>query len=134
MAGHPQAEKYKSRHTDKVFSRDARKLLDIDNVDAKCDAIVTASKEGCENLCDKINKVEIGKEALCVADSSLEPALEEAGNYIKSITTEGIEPTTEEIKSQAASKFEELQDQENEKAEKERDAYDAQYEKEHQST
>ncbi len=128
MAGYPQPQKYTAKNG-KVFQYDAREKLAIEDVEAKCNAIVEAAKTGCEAICKEISGVQIGKETLCVADSSLEPALEEVSNYIKSIATEGIEPTTDEILSQAAAKFSELQTEEDERAkadcEAENAAYDA---------
>ncbi len=113
---HPHPQKYTSKRG-KVYEYDARKKLAIDEVDSKCDAIVTAASEGCETICKEISNVQIGNETLCVADSSLEPALEEVGLYIKSIASEGVQPTTEEIKSQAAAAFVNLQNEEDARAE-----------------
>lgn len=129
MAGHPQPQVYRSK-SGKEYSHDAREILAIEDVDSKCDAIVTAAEQGCKDIIKKIKNVQIGKETLSVADSSLEPALEEVGTYIKSIASEGVEPSTEEIKSQAASKFAELQEKEDQKAKEECDAENARWEAE----
>lgn len=126
MASHPQPEKYgPGQYTNKVFQYDAREKLAIDDVDAKCDAIVTAATEGCKNINDAIKNVQIGQETLSVADSSLEPALEEVGDYINSIATEGIQKNLEPVKEQAASAFAKLQEEENARAKADYEAAEA---------
>ena len=82
MAGYPQPQKYVANNG-KVFQYDARDKLAIEEVEAKCTAIVDAAKAGCDTICKEIADVQIGKETLCVADSSLEPALDEISKYIK---------------------------------------------------
>ena len=124
MAGYPQPQKYVANNG-KVFQYDARDKLAIEEVEAKCTAIVDAAKAGCDTICKEIADVQIGKETLCVADSSLEPALDEISKYIKSIATEGIEPTTDEILSQAAAKFSQLQADEDDRAKADCDAENA---------
>ena len=116
---------YTAKDGKKFTAKDASTMLDIDSINKKCDNIVKVAKEGCENLCKKIGNVEIGKEALCVADSSLEPALEEVSNYIKTISSDGIEPTVDQIKEAALAAFNKLQEIENDKAKQECDAYNA---------
>ena len=118
-------ETYTAKDGKKFTAKDASTMLDIDSINKKCDNIVKVAKEGCENLCKKIGNVEIGKEALCVADSSLEPALEEVSNYIKTISSDGIEPTVDQIKEAALAAFNKLQEIENDKAKQECDAYNA---------
>ncbi len=126
---HSQPKVYTSK-SGKKFSHDAREIIAIDEIDKKCDAIVEAASEGCKEICNKIKNVNLGKEALCVADSSLEPALDEISEYVKSIATEGIKPNTDAYKEQAATVFEEKQKEEDEKAKKECEAEDARYEQE----
>ena len=118
-------ETYTAKDGKKFTAKDASTMLDIDSINKKCDNIVKVAKEGCENLCKKIGNVEIGKETLCVADSSLEPALEEVSNYIKTISSDGIEPTVDQIKEAALAAFNKLQEIENDKAKQECDAYNA---------
>ncbi len=121
-------ETYTAKDGKKFTAKDASTMLDIDSINKKCDNIVKVAKEGCKNICTKIENVEIGKEALCVADSSLEPALDEVNRYIKTIASDGIEPTVEQIKEEALAAFNKLQEQENEKAKQECDAYNAKLE------
>ncbi len=127
--GHALPQKYVSKYGN-TFQYDARAKLDIDGVDAKCDAIVEAASTGCETICKAIGEVELGGDALCVADESLEPALEEVSDYIKSIATEGVQPTTDSIKETAAARFEELQQEEDARAEADCAAENAQWEQE----
>ena len=54
----------------------------------------------------------------------------EVSDYINSIATEGIGPTVEQIKSQAASVFEGLQEDENKRAKEDCDAENARWEAE----
>ena len=125
MASRKSPETYTAKDGKTFKAKDASTMLDIDSIDKKCDNIVKVAKEGCENLCKKIGNVEIGKETLCVADSSLEPALEEVSNYIKTISSDGIEPTVDQIKEAALAAFNKLQEIENDKAKQECDAYNA---------
>ena len=116
---------YTAKDGKKFTAKDASTMLDIDSINKKCENIVKVAKDGCDKICTKIGNVEIGKEALCVADTSLEPALEEVDKYIKSIASEGIEPTVEQIKDEALAAFNKLQEIENDKAKQECDAYNA---------
>lgn len=127
--GHPQPAIYTSK-SGKKYSYDARKILAIDDVDTKCDAIVDAAKNGCDKICKDMNNVQIGKEALSVADKSLEPALEQIGDYIKSISTDGVRPSTDKIKEQAANVFAKLQTEEDARAKADCDAENKRYEAE----
>ena len=117
MAGHPQPEIY-TANDGKQFKYDARDKFDIDGVDAKADGLVTAASEGCDAIVKEINNVQIGQETLSVADSSLEPALQEVAEYIGSIAegAKGVSATAEEIKGKAAESFTKLQTEENERA------------------
>ncbi len=125
MASRKSPETYTAKDGKTFTAKDASTMLDIDSVNKKCENIVKVAKEGCKNICTKIENVEIGKEALCVADSSLEPALEEVNRYIKTIASDGIEPTIDKVKEAALDAFNKLQEIENDKAEQERDAYNA---------
>ena len=126
---HSQTTVYKSK-SGKEFKYDAREKLAIDDVDARCDDIAKAAKEGCKSINNDIKNVQIGQETLSVADSSLEPALEEVGNYIDSIATAGVEATTNEVKEEASAAFEKLQKEEDERAKTDCEAENARWEAE----
>lgn len=106
-----------------LFQHNAREVFDIDDVRNKCDNIIKVSEDGCENICKKIKNVEIGKETLCVADKSLEGIVEEVENYIKSITSEAIEPSVEQIYDEAVEAFNSLQNKYDDNARNEMNSY-----------
>lgn len=126
---HSQPQTYKSK-SGKTFCYDAREIIAIDDIDTKCDAIVEAASEGCKKICKDMKNVNLGKEALCVADSSLEPAVDELSDYIKSIATEGVKPVTDQFKGEAAKVFEEKQKEEDARAKKDCEAEDARWQAE----
>lgn len=99
-----------------VTAVNADTILDYNGVVKACDNILSVSKDGMDKVASNIEKVQLGKETLCVQDSSLEPIVDEVGQYLKSLPELGIEPALEEIKAMALEAHDQLQTIENEKA------------------
>ena len=123
---HPQPTTYTSK-SGKTFTYDARKLLDIDSIDTKCGEIISEAETSCKKICKKMKNVKIGKEVMCVADKSLEPALDEISKYIDNISKVGITNYVDQYKDAAAQTFSILQQQEDARAKADCDAEDARY-------
>ena len=81
-----------------VKATEAKTRLDYDGVCRACDNILNVSNDEMGRVASNIEKVQLGKEALCVEDKSLQPIVDEVGALIKSLPEQGIAPSLESIK------------------------------------
>lgn len=95
---------------------DANTILDYNGVVRACDKILSVSKDGMDRIAGNIERVQLGKEVLCVQDSSLEPLVDEVEQFLKSLPDQGIAPALEDIKQMALEVHDQIQSTENEKA------------------
>lgn len=105
-----------------VKAADASTRLDYDGVCAACDNILNISTDEMVRVAGNIEKVQLGKETLCVKDKSLQPLVDEVGALIKSLPEQGIAPSLESIKSMSLDIFNNIQTELNEQAKADFDA------------
>ena len=70
-------------------------------------------------ISDAINKVQIGSEALSVADKNMQPILEEVSDFIKTLPEQAMSATIDEAKERALQVYNEKQEELNEKTQQE---------------
>ena len=105
-----------------VKATDASTRLDYDGVCKACDNILNVSTDEMARVAGNIEKVQLGKETLCVKDKSLQPLVDEVGALIKSLPEQGIAPSLESIKEMSLEIFNNIQTELNDKAKADFDA------------
>lgn len=100
------------RHT----ATSANTKIDYNGIVAACDNILELAETGLEKISKDIKNVKVGPEALIVEDKTMEPLMEEIETFVKSIATEGVSPSLEEIKQLALEAYNKIQKDFNDKA------------------
>lgn len=99
-----------------VSAKDASALdINPEEVKATCDKITKVAKEHFDKIGDAISKVQCGKEALSVQDTTMQPVLEETGKAIKEMV-KNISPYLEDAQAQAMEMHDMKQQQYNDEA------------------
>ena len=80
---------------------------------------MTVANDGMQDISDAINKVQIGSEALSVADKNMQPILEEVSDFIKTLPEQAMSATIDEAKERALQVYNEKQEELNEKTQQE---------------
>ncbi len=123
MAGMTDARTYyattKSGKTISKTAPSASTIIDYKSIESACDNIMTVANDGMQDISDAINKVQIGSEALSVADKNMQPILEEVSNFIKTLPEQAMSATIEEAKKRALEVYNEKQEELNEKTRQE---------------
>lgn len=109
----------KSGKTISKTAPSASTIIDYKSIESACDNIMTVANDGMQDISDAINKVQIGSEALSVADKNMQPILEEVSNFIKTLPEQAMSATIEEAKKRALEVYNEKQDELNEKTRQE---------------
>lgn len=98
----------------------ASNIIDYKGIEKACDNIIKVANDGMKDISDAINKVEIGSEALAIADKNMEPILEEVSNSIKSLPEQsGMCALIDSIKEKALQAYNRKQVELNDRAQKE---------------
>lgn len=109
----------KSGKTISKTAPSASTIIDYKSIESACDNIMTVANDGMQDISDAINKVQIGSEALSVADKNMQPILEEVSNFIKTLPEQAMSATIEEAKKRALEVYNEKQEELNEKTRQE---------------
>ena len=97
----------------------ASTIIDYKSIESACENIMTVANDGMQDISDAINKVQIGSEALSVADKNMQPILEEVSDFIKTLPEQAMSATIDEAKERALQVYNEKQEELNEKTQQE---------------
>ena len=109
----------KSGKTISKTAPSASTIIDYKSIESACDNIMTVANDGMQDISNAINKVQIGSEALSVADKNMQPILEEVSNFIKTLPEQAMSETIAEAKERALQVYNEKQEELNEKTQQE---------------
>ena len=109
----------KSGKTISKTAPSASTIIDYKSIESACENIMTVANDGMQDISDAINKVQIGSEALSVADKNMQPILEEVSDFIKTLPEQAMSATIDEAKERALQVYNEKQEELNEKTQQE---------------
>ena len=109
----------KSGKTISKTAPSASTIIDYKCIESACENIMTVANDGMQDISDAINKVQIGSEALSVADKNMQPILEEVSDFIKTLPEQAMSATIDEAKERALQVYNEKQEELNEKTQQE---------------
>ena len=99
-------------------AKDANSDVDYPSIEAACDTIATTLKDELNKISKAIANVQIGKEALCVSDKSMQPVVDEVSDFVKGLPEAGgITSFLDEVKTRALEEHNRIQKEYNEAAE-----------------
>lgn len=108
----------KSGKTISETAQDANSYLDYPSVESAIENVEKVIEEEFKKISNAIANVKMGKEALCVQDTSMQPVIDEMSEFIQGIPGRGITSLLEDTKSKALQIHDDKQREYNEEAEK----------------
>ena len=97
-------------------AKDANTYVDYPSIEAAINDAATVIRDEVKKIADAIAKVQIGKEALCVKDKSMQPVVDEVSEYVKGLPDRGIISALDSYKEQALKVHNEKQEEYNQEA------------------
>ena len=97
-------------------AKDAASDIDYKAIEAACDKILEVAKDELKKVSKAIGNVQLGANALCVEDKTLQPVVDEVSDFVNTLPEKGMVSFLDEIKSRSLQAHNELQTKYNDEA------------------